>query len=512
MSNRSMAFHVFRLLFLLLACAALLSPKTAQAQAAAPVEAIDNSSLPEGLPSKEALQDLIVLLESQSAREELIAQLKSLQQVQEEETGDSTFSLSDMLRVDDNADVFMDEYAEFLESLGLSDNEFGKIVATVLALILILLLVWLNRWLSRRINRRLDKPRQLFRLAPERFALIPRLQKNLGTVLAVLLAASAIAIIWDQQSWFGDSPWALPSLFQLALSLALIIFIFAAIWELLNAGLEYYSHRHSSLSMSRLNTVVPVMKKILMITLGILFFMVSLSEIGVDIMPLLAGAGVIGIAVGFGAQTLVKDFLTGLIIILEDILQVGDVVTVGDRSGMVERITIRKIQLRGLDGTVHTVPYSELTVIDNMTKEFSYYLTDIGVAYKENVAEVIDCIREVDQQMREDDDYKDKILEEIDILGLDKFADSAVVIRARIKTQAHAKWSVGRAFNARLKQAFDERNIEIPFPHRTLFFANPLEQKGLTGSEQKNTAVTAKPVSNSDRDPDGEDEGEAEGH
>nr|WP_277602523.1 mechanosensitive ion channel family protein [Parahaliea mediterranea] len=197
--------------------------------------------------------------------------------------------------------------------------------------------------------------------------------------------------------------------------------------------------------------------------------MVLLSEVGINVVPLLAGAGVLGIAIGFGAQTLVKDFLTGFTIIAEDLVHIGDVVTVGGRTGEVMRLTIRKIELRALDGTVHTVPFSEISVVDNLTKDYSYYMLNVGIAYREDTDAVVDCLLEVDRALREDRGFSHLILEPLEVLGVDRFGDSAVVIKARSKTRPHDKWTVGREFNRRMKYAFDERNIEIPFPHQTLY-------------------------------------------
>lgn len=167
---------------------------------------------------------------------------------------------------------------------------------------------------------------------------------------------------------------------------------------------------------------------------------------------------------------MVKDFITGFAILLEDLLQIGDVVTVGDRTGEVTHITMRKIELRAVDGIVHTVPFSEVTVVDNMTKHFSYYLLEIGVAYRENTDEVVACLHAIDEEMRESEDYGPLILAPLEVLGVDAFADSAVIIKARTKTQPHKRWRVGREFNRRIKQRFDREGIEIPFPHQTIYF------------------------------------------
>ena len=194
------------------------------------------------------------------------------------------------------------------------------------------------------------------------------------------------------------------------------------------------------------------------------------KQIGIDVTPILAGVGVIGLAIGFGAQTLVKDIITGVFILLENSLSVGDVVSVGGSSGVVETISIRSIRLRDLRGNVHTIPYSEATTVTNMTKEYSYYLIEAGIAYRENYDTVVDIMRKVGEDLQRDPDIGSNILEPIEILGLDRFEDSAVIVRARLKTAPLKQWSVGREYNRRIKAAFDENGIEIPFPHTTIYF------------------------------------------
>jgi small conductance mechanosensitive channel len=194
-----------------------------------------------------------------------------------------------------------------------------------------------------------------------------------------------------------------------------------------------------------------------------------LKELGLEIAPILAAAGVAGIAIGFGAQELVKDVINGFFILLDDQIRVGDVVNIADKGGLVERVDLRMIVLRDLAGNVHFVRNGQINVVTNMTKEYSRYVFDIGVAYRENVDEVIEVIKQIDAELREDPDYKNDILEPIEILGLDKFADSAIVIKARTKTLPIRQWAIGREFNRRLKKRFDEQGIEIPFPHQTLY-------------------------------------------
>jgi small-conductance mechanosensitive channel len=220
----------------------------------------------------------------------------------------------------------------------------------------------------------------------------------------------------------------------------------------------------------RLDTLKSVVRYLFSILLFIVAISMLLRELGIDIGPILAAAGVLGLAVGFGAQSLVKDLISGFFILLEDQIRVGDVVEVAGKSGLVENVNLKMTILRDLAGNVHFVPNGEISVVTNMTKGYSRYLFNIGVAYREDVDEVMDVIRLVDEEMRNDPDFMSDILEPIEILGLDEFADSALIIKARTKTKPIKQWRVAREFNRRLKKKFDERNIEIPFPHTTLYF------------------------------------------
>ncbi|OGP64906.1 MAG: mechanosensitive ion channel protein MscS [Deltaproteobacteria bacterium RBG_13_53_10] len=225
----------------------------------------------------------------------------------------------------------------------------------------------------------------------------------------------------------------------------------------------------------RTQTLGSIIRYVLVIAILIVAAMTVLKELGVEIAPVLAAAGIVGLAVGFGAQSLVKDVISGFFILLEDQIRVGDVVQIAGKGGLVEKINLKTTILRDLAGNVHYVPNGHIDVVTNMTKDFSRYVFDIGVAYRENVDEVVEVIKEVDEELRNDPDYKDDILEPIEILGLDQFADSAVIIKARTTTVPIKQWRVGREFNRRLKKKFDERNIEIPFPHITLYMGQGKE-------------------------------------
>jgi moderate conductance mechanosensitive channel len=206
-----------------------------------------------------------------------------------------------------------------------------------------------------------------------------------------------------------------------------------------------------------------------LVVLSVAAFMV-LSEFGVPVAPILTAAGVVGLAVGFGAQNLVQDFISGFFLLLEDQVRVGDVVRIGDKGGLVEKVTLRMVILRDFDGTVHFIRNGKVDVVSNMTKDYSNYVFNIGVAYRENVDEVIQVLQGIDEEMRQDAGYKNDILAPLEVAGLDSFGDSAIVIKARIKTKPIQQWRVGREFNRRIKMKFDELNIEIPFPHQTIYF------------------------------------------
>jgi len=227
----------------------------------------------------------------------------------------------------------------------------------------------------------------------------------------------------------------------------------------------------------RINTLLDIIRGSLIVFISVIFVFISLKILGLDIAPLLAGAGIVGLAVGFGAQELVRDMISGFFMLLENQLRVGDVVRINDTGGLVEKIELRTITLRDLEGIVHVFQNGKINTLSNMTKEWSAAVFDIGVAYKENIDTVIKVIHKVGDTLQFDPDFKDQVIEPIEIFGLDRFGESEIVIKARFKTIPGQQWAVGREFRKRLKIAFDNNNIEIPFPHRTIYWGdniNPL--------------------------------------
>ncbi len=219
----------------------------------------------------------------------------------------------------------------------------------------------------------------------------------------------------------------------------------------------------------RVQTLTGVLGTIAVVIVWFIVALMSLGQVGINIGPILAGAGVIGLAVGFGAQNLIRDLVSGFFLILENQIRVGDVAKINGTAGLVERITFRTVILRDLSAVVHVFPNGTIQTLSNLTKDWSAYVIDVGVAYKEDTDRVVEVMRRVGEELRAVSEYGSVMLEPIEVFGVDDFADSAVIIKARLKTQPLKQVFVGREYRRRLKKAFDAEGIEIPFPHRTLY-------------------------------------------
>ena len=242
----------------------------------------------------------------------------------------------------------------------------------------------------------------------------------------------------------------------------------------------------------RAATLSGIFRKTVVIGIWMLAIVMALKESGFDIGPILAGAGVLGLAVGFGAQHLVRDLFAGMFILLENQVRVNDVAIINGTGGLVEQINLRTIVLRGLDGTVYIFPNGTINTLANMTNEYSYYVFNIGVAYKEDTDHVIDVLKQVADELMQDEKYKPLILAPLEVLGVDQFGDSAVVIKARFKTLPVQQWAVGREMNRRIKKKFDEVGIEIPFPHRSIYWgeaSKPFAIRSEQDREQMKTLI-----------------------
>ncbi len=297
---------------------------------------------------------------------------------------------------------------------------------------------------------------------------------------AVYIAAALVVLdAWgiDTLGWLASPQGTM--FLRRALTVAFILLAGVIVWEVVNFAISRYLEGMNGVSgAARARTLLPLMRTTALIVISVIVVLSVLSEVGFNIGPLLAGAGVIGLAIGFGSQKLVQDVITGLFILIEDTLAVGDVVRLdADHSGVVEKISIRSVTLRDLSGNVHTLPFSEVKTILNMTKEWSYYVFEVGVAYREDIDHVMEVLRELGRELEADPEWGAAIAEPLEVLGLDKFADSAIIIKARIKIDPPLRqWAVGREFNRRMKARFDAEGIEIPFPHQTIYFG--VDQKG----------------------------------
>ena len=243
-------------------------------------------------------------------------------------------------------------------------------------------------------------------------------------------------------------------------------------------------------SAKRVETLVRLIRQGIGLTLWAIISLIILKEIGVEIGPILAGAGILGLAIGFGAQNLVRDVIAGFFMILENQVRVGDVAIINGTGGMVEKVNFRTLVLRDQAGVVHVFPNGTITTLSNMTQEWSAYVFDIGVAYKENTDRVIGVLQDVLDRMQADPDFGPLIIAPPEIMGVNQFADSAVVIKGRIKTKPIRQWMVGREFLRRVKMAFDEHGIEIPFPHRSLYFGEASKPFFLQWQNQANSPNT----------------------
>jgi small conductance mechanosensitive channel len=337
---------------------------------------------------------------------------------------------------------------------------------------------------------------------PEQIRLGQRAGRYLPPVLTVIrvaiFAATAAAIlnVWGVPvaTWLQTGP--AQRLVNFAVSVAVVLAVALAVWEAAGTAIETYldeipadGHPRRPERSARAKTLLPLLRKALFLFLSVMVVMITLSELGLNIGPLIAGAGVVGLAIGFGSQKLVQDVITGFFILVEDSIAAGDIVSVAGVNGAVEEISIRSLRLRDLSGNVHTVPFSAVTTVTNMTKDFSYYLLDIGVDYNEDTDRVTEVCRQIVVDMLGDPQFAPFILDPLEVMGVDQFADSAVIIKARIKTRPTKQWLIGREFNRRMKKRFDEFGIRIPFPHRTVVIAG--ERRG--PEPVATTAVNAAP-------------------
>lgn len=346
-----------------------------------------------------------------------------------------------------------------------------------LGTIVIFIVAWLLIGAMKRIVAR------SFQIGPDLIRRFPGLEARSNRYLPILRGVLR-GLIWTFALLLILQVWGVRSLQWLnsetgvrvvgtIIAVMLVLLVALVVWEAFSIALERYADRLAGRGKggARARTLLPLFRTTAFIVLAVMVTLIVLTQVGVNITPLLAGAGVIGLAVGFGSQKLVQDVINGAFMLIEDTLSVGDVVDLGgDHAGVVEAISIRTIRLRDLSGFVHSVPFSEVHTVKNMTRDFAQALFDVQVAYREDVDRVMEAICETDAELRQEPTLAQHLLGPLEMMGLDRFEDSAVVVRARIATIAGKQWDVTRAFNRLMKRRFDKLGIEIPYPHRTIYF------------------------------------------
>ncbi|MFO1199907.1 MAG: mechanosensitive ion channel family protein [Burkholderiaceae bacterium] len=234
------------------------------------------------------------------------------------------------------------------------------------------------------------------------------------------------------------------------------------------------ARRESDEDGQRVRTLSRVVRYALTVSVTVVAGIQILGEFGVSVAPVIGAAGVVGVALGFGAQSLVKDYFTGFFLLLENQIRIGDVVEAGGKSGVVEELTLRYLRLRDYDGNVHYVPNGTISTVTNMSLGFAYAVIDAGVGYGEDLERVMGVMKDTGAELRLDPAFAPKILDDLEIAGVDSWAQSSVVVRCRFRVARLAQWSVRREYLRRLKQAFDAHGIEIPFPHVKLISPGPV--------------------------------------
>ena len=307
-----------------------------------------------------------------------------------------------------------------------------------------------------------------------------------GVARALRIIVYVLAALVLLQAWgFGSFAWMASDTGRHAIGAASTIAITALAtllaWEAISLAIEYYLARQVAVlpghqRRGRARTLLPLLQKVIAIVLIVMASLITLSELGVNIAPLLAGAGIIGIAIGFGAQNLVRDVITGLLILSEDTIAIGDVVAIGDSTGVVEAVSIRDLRLRGDRGAVHTIPFSAVTKIVNMTKDFAYASFDVVIGPRENIDAAIEAIEALGNELAEDRDVHTALLGSFDPVTIVKFIENGVVLHTQVMTQAGRQWDIEHAFNRRMKRRFDELGISM-YPSRKVILSPEMQRQ-----------------------------------
>ncbi|MBK0399641.1 mechanosensitive ion channel [Limibaculum sp. M0105] len=300
---------------------------------------------------------------------------------------------------------------------------------------------------------------------------VPAFLNVVRFVMMVMVVAFSLHTmgVADLEAWLEGSFGV--DIAETLISASVIVLAGFAVWLALTSWVDYrMTPRRGRRVTSREQTLLSLLRNAATIAIAVFTLMFVLSDIGIDIAPLIASAGVLGLAIGFGAQKMVQDIITGIFIQFESAINVGDVVTLAGTTGTVEKLTIRSVSLRDVHGVFHIIPFSSVDAVSNYMRGFSYHVADIGIAYREDIDEAKALMIEAFETLRSDPEQGNKILGDLEWFGVQQLGDSAVVLRARIKTRPGDQWSMGRAYNEAVKKRFDQAGVEIPFPHMTIWF------------------------------------------
>ncbi|WP_311064598.1 mechanosensitive channel protein [Halomonas sp. DWK9] len=341
----------------------------------------------------------------------------------------------------------------------------------------LLLSAFLTQTIGRRIQLSDDLRRKLPLLEVRLNSYVPNALRVLRTVIVV----AVIMVVLDAWGAFNLAAWYASergaNLVGNLISVAVILIVSLGVWLGLASLIEHKLNPetgHGEPS-ARAKTLLSLFRNALAIAMVTITGMIVLSEIGINIGPLIAGAGVLGLAIGFGAQKLVQDVITGVFIQVENAMNTGDVVTVGGVTGTAERLSIRSVGIRDLSGTYHIVPFSSVDTVSNYMREYGNHVGEYGIGYNESIDEAIEQLQLAFEDLKASEEHGHKLLADLTVAGVTALADSSVNIRVVIKTTPGDQWGVGRAYNRLVKLRFDSAGIEIPFPHTTLYFG---ETKG----------------------------------
>ena len=348
--------------------------------------------------------------------------------------------------------------------------------ATLKTLAAVVVGLLVSSFLTQTIGRRIQ-------LSPDMRRKLPLLEKRLNSyvpnalrILRTVIVVAVIMVVLDAWGAFDLAAWyaseAGAGLVSKLISVAIILIVAIGAWLGLASLIEHKLNPDTGVGepTARAKTLLSLFRNALAIAMVTITGMIVLSEIGINIGPLIAGAGVLGLAIGFGAQKLVQDVITGVFIQVENAMNTGDVVTVGGITGTAEKLSIRSVGIRDLSGTFHIVPFSSVDTVSNYMREFGNHVGEYGIAYRESIDDAIEQLKVAFEDLKASEEHGHKLLEDMTVAGVIALADSSVNIRVVIKTTPGDQWAVGRAYNRFVKLRFDEAGIEIPFPHTTLYF------------------------------------------